>query len=43
MNIVQNFLNEYFSAKNWMHHHTLVSGMAALSAFVVVSSSLFGL
>lgn len=43
MNIVQKFFADYFDAKAWMHHHSIVSGLAVLSAFVVVSSSLFGL
>lgn len=43
MNIVQTFFKDYFDAKSWLHHHSIVSGMAAVSAFVVISSSLFGL
>lgn len=43
MNIVQNFLTDYFDAKQRLHHHSIVSGIAAVSAFVVISSSLFGL
>lgn len=43
MRMIQNFFKDYFEAKEWLHHHSIVWWLAALSAFVVIGSSMFGL